>query len=112
MDSYFAFRSPTLTLHRASVRALAAQLLDVLPHPLYTLLAALERVAPAGSTPEVVSVLATPIELHVLLRQADCHRSIVDQLARAPSGILAHDYRLWGRRYGRLRAGNGDRRRQ
>src|SRR5204862_3127570 len=43
VDSYFAFRPPRLDPYGALSPALAHQLLDVLPHPLYTLVAALER---------------------------------------------------------------------
>lgn len=84
VDSHFAFRSPTLSLHRASGRALAGQLLDVLPHPLYTLLAALERAAGVPSAPEVVAVSATPVELHALLRQGDVAGRLVISLRARP----------------------------
>jgi len=40
VDSTFTFDPRDARLDRASARALAAQLLDVLPHPLYTLIAA------------------------------------------------------------------------
>lgn len=90
VDSHFAFRSPTLTLHRATDRALAGQLLDVLPHPLYTLLAAMERVAPMSSSPEIVAVSATPIELHALLRQGDVSgRLFISLRARPVASTLA-----------------------
>jgi predicted dehydrogenase/nucleoside-diphosphate-sugar epimerase len=84
VDSHFAFRSPTLTLHRASARALANQLLDVLPHPLYTLLAALERAAPDPATPEIVATSATPVELHALLRQGDVSGRLMISLRARP----------------------------
>jgi nucleoside-diphosphate-sugar epimerase/predicted dehydrogenase len=71
VDSAFSFRPPTLHLGRAGGHALAQQLLDVLPHPLYTLVAALERVAPSETVPELLSVTALPTELHALLRQGE-----------------------------------------
>jgi predicted dehydrogenase/nucleoside-diphosphate-sugar epimerase len=90
VDSHFAFRSPTLSLHRSSDRALAGQLLDVLPHPLYTLLAALEHVTPADSRPEIVAVSATPVELHALLRQGDVSgRLMISLRARPVASTLA-----------------------
>jgi predicted dehydrogenase/nucleoside-diphosphate-sugar epimerase len=90
VDSHFAFRSPTLSLHRSSARALASQLLDVLPHPLYTLLAALERVAPVPSSPEIVAVSATPVDLHALLRQGDVSgRLMISLRARPVASTLA-----------------------
>src|SRR5206468_3100634 len=42
-DSHFAFRPPGAAMARAGARALARQLVDVLPHPLYALVAVLER---------------------------------------------------------------------
>ncbi len=70
VDSYFAFRSPRLHLHRSSGAALAAQLLDILPHPLYTLIAALDR-CEGGAPSEVVAATATATEVHALLRAGD-----------------------------------------
>ena len=70
VDSAFAFRPPRLDPHRSAGRALAEQLLDVVPHPLYTLVAALERFSPAASL-DIVSVTATPTLLHALLRAGD-----------------------------------------
>jgi predicted dehydrogenase/nucleoside-diphosphate-sugar epimerase len=67
VDSYFAFRPPRADPARASRRALARQLVDVLPHPLYTLVAALERLGPFGGAIELVRADATPTELHALL---------------------------------------------
>jgi len=71
VDSYFAFRPPRLQPSRATGRALGEQLLDVLPHPLYTLVAALERFAPAAAPLEIVNVTATPTVLHALLRAGE-----------------------------------------
>ena len=70
VDSSFAFRPPRLDPYRSSRRALAEQLLDVLPHPLYSLVAVLETFGPA-TTLEIVNVTATPTMLHALLRAGD-----------------------------------------
>ena len=67
VDSYFAFRPPQLDPAQASRRALARQLIDVLPHPLYTLVAALERLGPWGAPVELVHADTTPTDLHALL---------------------------------------------
>ena len=67
VDSNFAFRPPRLDPYQSTERALGAQLLDVLPHPLYTLVAGLEGVAP-GASVKVAHVTATPTALHALLR--------------------------------------------
>src|SRR5881296_182103 len=48
VDSHFAFRPVGMNPERAGPKALAAQLLDILPHPLYTLIAALEGCRAAG----------------------------------------------------------------
>jgi predicted dehydrogenase/nucleoside-diphosphate-sugar epimerase len=67
IDSSFAFRPPRADPARASRRTLARQLVDVLPHPLYTLVAALERLGPWGGTIELVHADATATDLHALL---------------------------------------------
>jgi len=90
VDSHFAFRSPTLVLHRSSARALAGQLLDILPHPLYTLLAGMEHFAPVPSRPEILAVSATPVELHLLLRQGEISgRLFVSLRARPVASTLS-----------------------
>jgi len=68
VDSYFAFRPPKLHPYRSAPAALAEQLLDVLPHPLYTLVAAIEHVA---ATPRLVHVAATPTDLLAVLRTGE-----------------------------------------
>lgn len=70
VDSNFAFRPPRLDPYRSADRALAEQLLDVLPHPLYTLISALETVGTATAL-TIVNVTATPTALHALLRAGD-----------------------------------------
>jgi len=70
VDSNFAFRPPRLDPYRSTERALGAQLLDVLPHPLYTLVAGLEGVAP-GAPVKVAHVTATPTALYARLRAGE-----------------------------------------
>src|SRR3989454_12818915 len=67
VDSYFAFRPPRLNPYRSMHHALGEQLLDVLPHPLYTLVAALESVGPAVAPLEIVNVTATSTPVHAVL---------------------------------------------
>lgn len=89
VDSYFAFRPPRLQLHRASSHALARQLLDVLPHGLYPLVAALERFGPASEELEVAAASATPVEILALLRKGDlCGRLFVSLRARPVASTL------------------------
>src|SRR5438105_4132673 len=45
-DSHFAFRPPTAAIARASASSLTQQLINMLPHPLYALIAVLERFDP------------------------------------------------------------------
>jgi predicted dehydrogenase/nucleoside-diphosphate-sugar epimerase len=68
IDSHFAFRSTGVSAARLGARALADQLLDILPHPLYTLVAALERFAPPASTVDLEWVRCGSADLHATLR--------------------------------------------
>jgi predicted dehydrogenase/nucleoside-diphosphate-sugar epimerase len=68
VDSYYAFRPPQLDPYRAADAALGRQLLDILPHPLYVLVAALEQVA---SSIEIAHVTASSTALYALLRAGD-----------------------------------------
>ena len=71
VDSTFAFRPPRLDPERGAPRALAEQLLDIVPHPLYTLVAALEAFGAPSASLDIVSATATPTVLHALLRKGD-----------------------------------------
>jgi predicted dehydrogenase/nucleoside-diphosphate-sugar epimerase len=84
VDSYFAFRAPRLDAYRSARGALSAQLLDVLPHPLYTLVAALERLGPAGAPLQVAHVTAMPAELHAILRAGDATGRLCVSLRARP----------------------------
>jgi predicted dehydrogenase/nucleoside-diphosphate-sugar epimerase len=77
IDSHFAFRPVGALGERAGARALADQAIDVLPHPLYTLVAAIERFAPANEPLTLEWTHAEAAELHAVLRA----RSIVGRLS-------------------------------
>jgi predicted dehydrogenase/nucleoside-diphosphate-sugar epimerase len=66
-DSHFAFRPPAAWMQRAGARALADQLVDVLPHPLYTLIAVLERFGPPGAAVEIDWARGGPADLQAML---------------------------------------------
>jgi predicted dehydrogenase/nucleoside-diphosphate-sugar epimerase len=66
-DSHFAFRPVGIDPARGSSRALAQLLVDVLPHPLYSLIAVLERLA-AGRAIELAWADAGPTDLQAVLR--------------------------------------------
>jgi predicted dehydrogenase/nucleoside-diphosphate-sugar epimerase len=70
VDSHFAFR-PTGACARGGARALAGQVVDILPHPLYSLVAVLERFGPAGAVVQIAGVHAGPSDLQVLLRAGE-----------------------------------------
>jgi predicted dehydrogenase/nucleoside-diphosphate-sugar epimerase len=65
-DSHFAFR-PIGPAASATASAMADQVVDVLPHPLYTLVAALERFGPPGGPIEIAWAQARPADLHAVL---------------------------------------------
>lgn len=67
-DSIFCFRSPTLRLHRVGPTSSSAQLLDVLPHPLYTLVHALEYLDSEGSDLSIESLHTSATEIILSLQ--------------------------------------------
>ena len=69
VDSHFAFR-PAGAAHQGA-RALVDQLLDILPHPLYTLVAALERFGPPGAAVGIEWASCGPSDLQAILRAGD-----------------------------------------
>ena len=77
VDSYFAFRPPRLHPYRSAPAALGEQLLDVLPHPLYSLVDALVQFASPREggavdvVPKLVHVTAMPTDLHATLRAGE-----------------------------------------
>ena len=68
LESYFTFRPVGANPAAAGARDLARQLVDILPHPLYTLVDALEHLAPDPGPIEIASLVAGPADLHVVLR--------------------------------------------
>jgi len=84
VDSHFAFRPVGLIPQRAGPSSVAAQLLDILPHPLYTLLAMLEHVTPDGATVEIVTLAAGPADLHAILRAGDVYGRLSVSLRDRP----------------------------
>jgi len=84
VDSYYAFRPPQLDPYKAPAAALGRQLLDILPHPLYVLVAALESVVRDGRAIEIVHATATPTDLHALLRAGDVTGRLTVSLRARP----------------------------
>jgi predicted dehydrogenase/nucleoside-diphosphate-sugar epimerase len=71
VDSHFAFRPAGANLQRARARMLAPQLLDILPHPLYSLIAVLERFGPPGAAVDIDWARGGPADLHATLRAGE-----------------------------------------
>jgi predicted dehydrogenase/nucleoside-diphosphate-sugar epimerase len=71
VDSHFAFHPSCPAAQRAGARARAAQLLDILPHPLYSLMAVLERFGPPGAAVGIDWVRGGPADLHATLRAGE-----------------------------------------
>jgi predicted dehydrogenase/nucleoside-diphosphate-sugar epimerase len=67
-DSHFAFRPVRVSATRGGPPALARQLVDIMPHPLYSLVRVLERFAAAGQPIELAWAQAEPIDLQAVLR--------------------------------------------
>lgn len=90
VDSHFAFRPPRLHPYRSAPAALGEQLLDVLPHPLYSLVDALVQLAPRqeGATvdvvPQLVHVAAMPTDLHATLRAGEATGRLAISLRARP----------------------------
>jgi predicted dehydrogenase/nucleoside-diphosphate-sugar epimerase len=70
-DSHFAFNPAGAGASRANPRTLARLLVDVLPHPLYALIAVLERFGPADAPVEIEWARGGPTDLHAVLRAGD-----------------------------------------
>ena len=67
VDSHFAFRPARASWGRAGARALAAQAIDILPHPLYTLVDVLERFGTPGPPVELTWALAGSSDLQAFV---------------------------------------------
>ena len=88
VDSSFTFRPVGANGERAGADALAEQLIDVVPHPLYTLVDALERLVPNHSPIEIASVVAGPCDLHAVLRSDGCYGRLSMSLRARPIASL------------------------
>lgn len=92
VDSHFTFRPVGSSVERAGAAAFAAQLIDVLPHPLYTLVDALERLVPRGNDEpiEIASVVAGTRggDLHAVLRAGGCFGRLSVSLRARPIASL------------------------
>jgi len=90
VDSYFAFRPPRLHPYRSAPAALGEQLLDVLPHPLYSLVDALVQFASPREgdavdvVPKLVHVTAMPTDLHATLRAGEATGRLAISLRARP----------------------------
>jgi predicted dehydrogenase/nucleoside-diphosphate-sugar epimerase len=71
IDSHFAFRPAGASAERRGARMLARQLVDILPHPLYALVAAMERSAPDAGRIELAWAHATASDVQAMLRAGD-----------------------------------------
>ena len=69
-DSHFAFR-PSGATARGGASALAQQLIDILPHPLYALVAVLERYGPPGAAVGIAWAHGGPTDLQAILTAGD-----------------------------------------
>jgi predicted dehydrogenase/nucleoside-diphosphate-sugar epimerase len=67
VDSHFAFQPARLAVDRSSPAALSRELIDVLPHPLYALVAMLERFG-EGAAIALEWAHADATEVHAILR--------------------------------------------
>ena len=101
VDSHFAFRPAGVTAHLGP-RAMAAQLVDILPHPLYALVGVLERHAAHGLPVELAWTHATATDVQAILRAGDvvgrlsvslCARPVASSLTiLGTSGSLTCDF--------------------
>jgi predicted dehydrogenase/nucleoside-diphosphate-sugar epimerase len=67
-DSHFAFQPVAASVTRGQPRTLARQLVDVVPHPLYTLVRVLERFTAIGQPIELAWAHAEATDLQAVLR--------------------------------------------
>jgi predicted dehydrogenase/nucleoside-diphosphate-sugar epimerase len=84
VDSHFTFRPVGLNPERAGPKALGAQLLDILPHPLYTLIAALEAAMTDPMAIELAAVIAGPADLQAVFRANEIYGRLSVSLRSRP----------------------------
>jgi len=84
VESYFSFRTVRRSHDGRSLMSPIEQLLDILPHPVYTLLAALRSSDP-DAVPEITALSVRPEgEVHALLRAGDATGVLVVTLRGRP----------------------------
>ena len=84
LESYFAFRSVRKSRDGRSLMSPIDQLLDILPHPVYTMLEALRACEP-NAVPAIVSLdVRAEGEVHALLRAGDATGVLVVTLRGRP----------------------------
>jgi predicted dehydrogenase/nucleoside-diphosphate-sugar epimerase len=71
VDSHFAFRPSVTSVARSGAATFARHLVDILPHPLYSLVSVLERFTSAVGDIELAWVHADPADLQAVLRAGD-----------------------------------------
>jgi predicted dehydrogenase/nucleoside-diphosphate-sugar epimerase len=81
VDSRFTFNPGGVT---QGPRALAGQMLDILPHPLSSLMAVLEGVSGDPAAIEVAAVVAEPTEVRAILRAGDVFGYLTVSLTARP----------------------------
>ena len=84
VDCQFTFRPPGLDPDAGAPTTLGGQLLDVLPHPLYTLVAMLEQVTARPGDIEIASLVAGPADLHAVLRSNGAYGRLALSLRARP----------------------------
>jgi len=82
VESRFTF-APAADPETGSPERLVQQLLDIVPHPLYTLLDAMERLHPAGTT-TIAHVTADCHQVHALLRRGSLGGTLFVSLRARP----------------------------
>lgn len=82
VESRFTF-APAVDPETGPPERLAQQLLDIVPHPLYTLLDAMERLHPTGET-TIAHVTADCRQVHVLLRRGELGGTLFVSLRARP----------------------------
>jgi len=84
VESYFSFRTVRKSTDGRSPMSPVEQLLDILPHPVYTLLDQLRASAPTA-TPEIVSVdVRAEGEVRAILRAGDVSATLIVTLRGRP----------------------------
>ncbi|HZM94923.1 MAG TPA: Gfo/Idh/MocA family oxidoreductase [Vicinamibacterales bacterium] len=111
-DSHFTFR-PVGASSRTSADVLAQHLIDILPHPLYSLISVMERAISDSDTVHLAWADATPTSVHAILRAGNppppqaslgAEAPRAKAAARPAEGRLACEGGMTGRLFVSLRA--------